>query len=93
MLILIALIGLGIPSVVYTPSGSVLEVISDSDTVTKAQFDFFFIKIIIGKIYIYIYIYIYSYESNFQDKSIYMIHIFKLNNLKVIHDLYSQCLT
>jgi hypothetical protein len=39
-------------------------------------------------------IYVYSYESNFQDKSIYMIfHIFKLNNLKVIHDLYSQCLT
>jgi hypothetical protein len=39
-------------------------------------------------------IYVYSYESNFQDKSIYMIfHIFKLNYLKVIHDLYSQCLT
>jgi hypothetical protein len=33
------------------------------------------------------------YESNFQDKSIYMIfHIFKLNNLKVIHDLYSHWL-
>jgi hypothetical protein len=39
-------------------------------------------------------IYVYSYESNFQDKSIlYDFHIFKLNNLKVIHDLYSQCLT
>jgi hypothetical protein len=36
--------------------------------------------------------YLYSYESNFQDKSIYMI-IFKLNDLKVIHDLYSQRLT
>ena len=24
---------------------------------------------------------------------IYGFHIFKLNNLKVIHDLYSQCLT
>ena len=23
----------------------------------------------------------------------YSFHIFKLNNLKVIHDLYSQCLT
>jgi hypothetical protein len=35
-------------------------------------------------------IYVYSYESNFKDKSIYMIfHIFKLNDLKVIHDLYS----
>jgi hypothetical protein len=50
MLILIALIGLGIPSVVYTPSGSVLEVISDRDTVTKAQFDFFFYKNIYWKV-------------------------------------------
>jgi hypothetical protein len=34
------------------------------------------------------------YKSKFQDKSIYMIfHIFKLNDLKVIHDLYFQCLT
>jgi hypothetical protein len=36
-------------------------------------------------------IYVYSYENNFQYKSIYM--IFKLNGLKVIHDLPSQCLT
>jgi hypothetical protein len=35
-------------------------------------------------------IYVYSYESSFQDKSIYMIFkIFKLNGLKVIHDLCS----
>jgi hypothetical protein len=33
-------------------------------------------------------IYIYSYESNFQDKSIYMIfHIFKLNDLFMIYIL------
>jgi hypothetical protein len=33
------------------------------------------------------------YDTNFQNKSIYDFHIFKLNDLKVIHDLYSQCLT
>jgi hypothetical protein len=38
--------------------------------------------------------YVYYYQTTFQDKSIYMIfHIFKLNDLKVIHDLCSQCLT
>jgi hypothetical protein len=38
-------------------------------------------------------IYVYSYESNFQDKNyLYDFHIFKLNDLKIIYDLYSQCL-
>jgi hypothetical protein len=34
-------------------------------------------------------IYLYFYENVFQDKSIYSydFHIFKLNNLKTIHDL------
>ena len=38
--------------------------------------------------------YVYFYESIFS-KQIYSygFHIFKFNNLKVIHDLYSQCLT
>jgi len=36
-------------------------------------------------------IYVYFYKSIFQDKSIHIIFI--LNNLKVIDDLYSQCLT
>jgi len=37
---------------------------------------------------------VYFYESIFHEKSIYIIfHIFKLNNLIVIDDLYSQCLT
>jgi hypothetical protein len=34
-------------------------------------------------------IYVYSYGNNFQNKSVYDFHIFKLNDLKVIHDLYS----
>ena len=39
-------------------------------------------------------IYLYFYESIFQDKYIHMVFVFlKLNNLKVIHDLYFQCLT
>ena len=39
-------------------------------------------------------IYVNFCENIFQDKSIHMVfHIFKFNNLKVIHDLYSQCLT
>jgi len=39
-------------------------------------------------------IYAYFYESIFQEKSIHMVFtFFKLNNLKVIHDLYSQYLT
>ena len=38
-------------------------------------------------------IYVYLYESIFQDKSIHIIHICKPNNLKVIDDLNSQCLT
>jgi hypothetical protein len=34
--------------------------------------------------------YVYSYESNFQDKiELYDFHIFKPNELKVIHDLYN----
>jgi hypothetical protein len=38
--------------------------------------------------------YVYFYESILQDKSIHVVfHISKLNNLKVIHDLCSQCLT
>ena len=38
--------------------------------------------------------YVYFYEYIFQDKPIHIIfHICKLNNLKVIDDLYSQCLT
>jgi len=38
-------------------------------------------------------IYINFYENIFQDKSIHIIfYICKLNNLKVIDDLYSQCL-
>jgi hypothetical protein len=37
---------------------------------------------------------VYFYESIFHEKSIYIIfHIYKLNNLIVIDDLYSQCLT
>jgi hypothetical protein len=39
-------------------------------------------------------IYVYFYENDFQNKSIDMIfHISKINGLKVIHHLYSQCLT
>ena len=39
-------------------------------------------------------IYVNFCESIFQDKSIHMVFtFFKLNNLKVVHDLYSQCLT
>ena len=51
---------------------------------------FYFYKNIYRKV-----IYLYFYESIFQDKSIHMVFvaILKLNNLKVIHDLYSQCLT
>jgi hypothetical protein len=38
--------------------------------------------------------YVYFYESIFQDKSIHIVFTFaKLNNLKVIDDLYSQYLT
>jgi hypothetical protein len=38
--------------------------------------------------------YVYFYESIFHDKIYsYSFHIWKLNNLKVIDDLYSQCLT
>ena len=38
-------------------------------------------------------IYVYFYESIFQDKIyLYNFYICKLNNLKVIDDLYSQCL-
>jgi hypothetical protein len=34
------------------------------------------------------------YKSNFQENSIYVIfHISKLNDLKVIYDLYFLCLT
>jgi hypothetical protein len=39
-------------------------------------------------------IYVYPYESKFSRQIyLYDFHIFKLNDLKVIHDLYSQCLT
>ena len=38
-------------------------------------------------------IYVYFYESICQDKFIHMVHIFKLNNLKVIRDLHSKRLT
>jgi len=38
-------------------------------------------------------IYVYFYKSIFQDKSIHNFYIYKLNNLKVIDDLYSQYLT
>jgi hypothetical protein len=55
----------------------------------KHNFDFFLIKIFIKKL-----TYVYSYESNFQEKIfLYDFHIFKLNDLKGIHDLYFQCLT
>jgi hypothetical protein len=37
--------------------------------------------------------YVYFYESIFQQIYLYNFHICKLNNLKVINDLHSQCLT
>jgi len=38
-------------------------------------------------------VYLYFLRNYFQDKSIHIVFIFKLNNLKVIHNLYFQCLT
>jgi uncharacterized protein YbbC (DUF1343 family) len=54
----------------------------------STTFTSLFYKNFVGKLYMYILMKVF-----FQDKSIYMIFIFKLNNLKVVHDLYSQCLT
>jgi hypothetical protein len=55
----------------------------------KHNFDFSFYQNIYWKV-----IYVYFYKNGFQNKYIDMIfHIFKLNDLKVIHLLYSQCLT
>ena len=74
----------------YTPSRLVKEVVLNNDTVAKAWlWLLIFIKIFIEKWYMYIFLWKYFsrqiYSRGF--------HIFKLNNLKVIHDLYSQCLT
>ena len=73
----------------YAPSVLIKEVVLDSDMVSKIQLWFLtsIKKLLKSDICIFLWKYfsrqIYSY--NF--------YIFKLNNLKVIHDLYSQGLT
>jgi hypothetical protein len=65
-----------------TPSDSVLEVIWNSNTVINSYLWLIF------SLYMYILMKV-IVKTNY----LYDFHFFKLNNLKIIHDLYSQCLT
>jgi hypothetical protein len=74
---------------IRTPSILVKEVVLDNDTVSKAWLWLHFsIKIFIQKWYMYIFMKVY-----FKTNLFILFSHFQTQQLKVIHDLYSRCLT